>query len=97
MGQWSDSVGLCCETETPSRLTRLDYSSQQWSILYTLRNFLEAGTCFLVSVSCSGYIEVVIHACCFVEKTCPLLTVLWYVSHFLCVYCVQFDVQSDFA
>ena len=60
-------------------------------------NFLEAETCFLVSVSCSGYIDVVIHACCFVENTCTHLTVLLCVSHFLCVHRVQFDVESDFA
>ena len=50
-----------------------------------------------MSVSCGGYIDVVIHACCFVEETCTHLTVLLYVSHFLCVYRVQLDVQSDFA
>ena len=131
-------MGLCCETDTPSQLTWLDYPSQQWSIVYTpgspfptveyclhpldypsqqwsivytpwitlpnsgvlftpTGSFLEAGTCFLVSVSCCGYIDVVIRACCFVKNTCTHLTVLLYVSHFVCVYCVQFDVESDFA
>ena len=31
------------------------------------------------------------------KKTCTHLTALLYVSHFLCVYHVQFDVESDFA
>ena len=31
------------------------------------------------------------------NQTCTHLTVLLYVSHVLCVYRVQFDVESDFA
>ena len=98
LGAGSQTVWVCVVKLT------LQASSLGWTtlpnsgVLFTpTGSFLEAGTCFLVCVSCCGYIDVVIRACCFVKNTCTHLTVLLYVSHFLCVYCVQFDAESDFA
>ena len=48
-----------------------------------------------MSASCSRYIDVVMYICCFVEKKAAL-TIIAYVSYFLCVYCAQCDVLCDF-
>ena len=49
-----------------------------------------------MSASCSRYIDVVMYICCFVEEKKQRLTIIAYVSYFLCVYCAQCDVLCDF-